>query len=43
MVDVWESEAKLMQFAEVLMPVLKAAGFPDAPPQIFPAYNFIKS
>jgi hypothetical protein len=42
-VDVWESEAKLMQFAEVLMPILKAAGFPEAPPQIFPAYNFIKS
>ena len=42
-VDVWESEAELMKFAGVLMPVLKAAGFPDAPPQIFPAHNFIKT
>lgn len=42
-VDVWESEADLTKFAAVLMPMLKAAGFPDIPPQIFPAYNFIKT
>lgn len=42
-VDVWESEADLMKFAAVLMPLLKAAGFPDLPPQIFPAYKFIKT
>jgi hypothetical protein len=29
-VDVWESEADLMAFAGVLMPLLKQAGFPKA-------------
>ncbi len=42
-VDVWESEADLMKFAAVLMPLAKAAGFPDVPPQIFPAHNFVKA
>ena len=42
-VDVWESEADLMKFAAVLMPILKTAGFPDVPPQIFPAHKFIKA
>jgi hypothetical protein len=42
-VDVWESEAALKKFAAILMPILKEVGFPDVPPQIFPAHNFIKS
>ena len=42
-VDVWESEADLMKFAQILMPILKSTGFPDAPPQIFPAHNFVKT
>lgn len=42
-VDVWESEADLMKFAAVLMPMLKAAGIPEIPPQIFPAHNFVKA
>jgi len=42
-VDVWESEADLQKFATVLMPVLQAAGFPNVPPQVFPAHNFVKS
>ena len=41
--DVWESEAALSKFAAVLMPILKANGFPDIPPQIFPVHNFIKA
>ncbi len=41
--DVWESEADLMKFADVLMPILKEVGFPDITPQVFPAYNFVKS
>lgn len=42
-VDVWESEADLMKFSGILMPLLKGAGFPDIQPQIFPAYNFVKA
>ncbi len=42
-VDVWESDADLMKFADVLMPILKTLGFPDISPQIFPAHNFMKS
>ena len=42
-VDVWESEAELMKFADRLMPILKALGFPDVAPQIIPAHNFVKS
>ena len=42
-VDVWESEAHLMKFAGILMPILKELGFPDVPPQVFPAYNFVKA
>lgn len=40
-VDVWESEADLMKFAQVLMPILKAVGIPDVSPQIFPAHVFV--
>lgn len=42
-VDVWESEADFMAFAAILMPMAKAAGFPDLPPQIFPVHNFVKA
>ena len=42
-VDVWESEADLMKFADVLKPILKTVGIPDITPQIFPAHNFVKS
>ena len=42
-VDVWESEADLTKFAAILMPLAKAAGFPDVPPQIFPVHNFVKA
>ena len=42
-VDVWESETDFTKFGSVLMPHLKAAGFPETPPQIFPAHNFIKT
>jgi hypothetical protein len=42
-VDVWESEADLMKFAAVLMPLLKAVGFPDISPQIFPVHKFVKT
>jgi hypothetical protein len=42
-VDVWESEAHLMTFAAILMPIIKAAGFQEVPPQIFPVHNFVKS
>jgi hypothetical protein len=41
-VDVWESEADLNRFAEILIPIRKALGFPDNAPQVFPAHNFIK-
>ena len=40
--DVWESEADLMTFAEILMPIIKAVGFPESSPQIFPAHNLVK-
>jgi hypothetical protein len=30
-----------MTFAEILTPILKAMGFPDIAPQIFPAHNFV--
>ena len=42
-VDVWESEADLMKFAGVLMPILKSLGFPEISPEIIPAHNFVKS
>jgi hypothetical protein len=42
-VDVWESEADLMKFAGVLMPILKSLGFPDITPEIIPAHNFVKN
>jgi hypothetical protein len=42
-VDVWESEAAFQAFGAVLAPILKEIGFPDAPPQIFPAYKFVRS
>jgi hypothetical protein len=41
-VDVWDSEEHLVKFAEMLMPIGKALGFPDSTPQVFPAHNFIK-
>jgi hypothetical protein len=40
-VDVWESEADLNRFAEILIPIGKRLGFPDSSPQIFPAHNFV--
>jgi hypothetical protein len=42
-VDVWESEADVMKFAGVLMPILKSRGFPDITPEIIPAHNFVKN
>jgi hypothetical protein len=42
-VDVWQSEADLQKFAAVLMPILQDVGFPNVPPQVFPAHNFVKS
>jgi hypothetical protein len=42
-VDVWASEADLMKFAGVLMPILKSLGFPDITPEIIPAHNFVKN
>ena len=41
-VDVWESEADLNRFTEILIPIGKALGFPDGAPQVFPVHNFIK-
>ena len=41
--DVWETEADLMRFAEILMPILEQVGIPETAPQIFPAYNFVRS
>jgi hypothetical protein len=41
-IDVWESEADLARFIEILMPIGKALGFPRNAPQTFPAHNFIK-
>jgi hypothetical protein len=42
-VDVWESEAAFQAFGAILVPILKEVGFPDAVPQVFPVYKFIKS
>jgi len=36
--DVWESLDAFNKFGEVLMPILKKAGFPDAKPVIIPLH-----
>ena len=41
-VDVWESEEKLGQFGEVLIPTLQAAGVTPVEPQIYPVHNMIE-
>ena len=41
--DVWESEADFRKFGEILVPILKEIGIPDTAPQIFPAYNVVRS
>ena len=40
-VDVWESQAQLDKFAEVLMPTLQAAGIAAAAPEIRALHNTI--
>lgn len=40
-VDVWESEEKLAQFGEVLIPTLVAAGVTPAEPEIHTVHNII--
>ena len=40
-VDVWESEEKFGRFAEVLTPLVSAAGV-QAQPQIYQTHNVIK-
>ena len=42
-VDVWESEADLKKFADILVPILREVGMPETAPQIFPVHNFVKS
>ena len=41
-IDVWESEEKLGQFGEVLIPTLVAAGVTPAEAQIHPVHNIIE-
>ena len=40
--DVWESEEKLGQFAEALVPIILGIGATPPKPQIYPAYNIIE-
>lgn len=40
-IDIWESEGKLGQFAEVLMPTLQAAGITPPQPEVYPTYKVI--
>ena len=40
--DVWESEEKMGQFAEVLMPILGAAGITPPEPRILQVHNTIE-
>ena len=37
-VDVWESMTAFNKFGEILMPILKKAGFPDVKPTITPVH-----
>lgn len=37
-VDVWESMEAFNKFGEVLIPILKKVGFPDAKPLIIPVH-----
>ena len=41
--DVWDSEAAFKKFGEVLMPILKANGFPEGTMQISPVHKMIKA
>ena len=41
-VDVWESQELLNQFAQTLIPILQKAGVTPPQPQIYPAHNIIK-
>ena len=41
-VDVWNSQEDLDNFARTLMPILEGLGSPITPPQVYPAYNIIE-
>ena len=40
--DVWESQADLDAFGQVLMPILEKNGAKPQPPQSMPVHNIIK-
>jgi hypothetical protein len=40
-VDVWESDALLPQFAQTFIPVMQEAGVTPPQPQIYPVHNMI--
>ncbi|MGA4844102.1 hypothetical protein [Streptomyces sp. G45] len=42
-VDVWESEDALENFAKILQPILADLGLGDAEPQVIPAHNVVTS
>ncbi len=39
---VWESEEKLKEFSEVLVPALTASGVEESQPTIHPVHNIMK-
>ena len=41
-VDVWESDELLNQFAQTLMPILQKIGVTPPQPQVYPVHNIIK-
>ncbi|WP_329499558.1 hypothetical protein [Kitasatospora herbaricolor] len=41
--DVWESEEAFQRFGEVLMPVLRAVGYPEFPALVLPAHKVVLS
>jgi hypothetical protein len=41
-VDVWESDETLNQFAQTLVPIMQNAGLTPPQPQVYPVHNIIR-
>lgn len=41
-VDVWESEADLDRFAEIIIPILREVGV-EGDPEVYPAYTYVSA
>ncbi|MFC9328073.1 hypothetical protein [Kitasatospora sp. NPDC057015] len=39
----WESQEAFERFGEVLMPILRAVGYPQFPALVLPAHNVVLS